>query len=446
MKIAMIHFRVGATDGVSLEMDKWKTVLENLGHTVIYVAGTGPEAETRRIEHLSLKDATHKKIDHNAFETLDDYEDEKDLLKDIFDIAHTIRDKLMRILKEERIDLIIPNNVSSLGLNLPAAIAIKETIDHMDLRCIYHHHDFFWERERYAHPTTPLIDDLLKRYVPASKGVHCVINNIAKTELKARKGIDSIVVPNVFDFEREPWIADDYNRDLRGKLGIAAHDLVFLQATRIEDRKAIELAIDTIERFKVRLEARIGDTLYNGIPVTKNTRVFLLIAGMNELREDKFKILKDKIDRASFEIRLINDIVAAKRDQTDEKKVYALWDIYPACDFVTYPSILEGWGNQFIEAVFAQKPVLAYEYPVFQTDIKPLGFDVVSLGDEHEKDERGVVRVKDDILDRAAKEIESILFDGSLYAKIVEKNERIARHALSFDRLAIILKGIMDNI
>lgn len=446
MKIAMIHFRVGATDGVSLEMDKWRAVLEKLGHNVIYVAGEGPETETRRIGHLSLKDETHKKIYHNAYESLDDYANGEDLLKDLFDIADSIRDELMRILEEEHIDLIIPNNVSSLGLNLPAAVAIRKTIDRMGLRCVYHHHDFFWERARYAHPTTPLIDDLLKRYVPDSDGVHCVINNIAKNELKARKGIDGVVVPNVFDFGREPWVTDDYNRDLRPRLGIKAHDLVFLQATRIEDRKAIELAIDTIECFKKRLNDHIGDTLYTGITVTEDTRIFLLIAGMNELKEDKFKILKDKIDRASFEIKLINDIVASKRHQTDEKKVYALWDIYPACDFVTYPSILEGWGNQFIEAVFAKKPVLAYEYPVYRTDIKPLGFDVVSLGNEHEKDERGLIHVKESMLVQAAKDIESILFDASLYAKTTEKNARIARRELSFDRLTIILKGIMDNI
>ena len=34
MNIAMIHYRVGETDGVSLEMDKWKKVLEKNGHRV----------------------------------------------------------------------------------------------------------------------------------------------------------------------------------------------------------------------------------------------------------------------------------------------------------------------------------------------------------------------------------------------------------------------------
>lgn len=446
MNIAMIHFRVGATDGVSLEMDKWRTVLENLGHRVIYVAGESSETETRWIEHLSLKDPMHLKIYRNAYESLADYTDGKELLLDIFRMADTIREKLVRIVREERIELIIPNNIGSLGLNLSAAIAITETIEQMDLECIYHHHDFFWERKRYAHPTTPLIDEILRRYVPASNGVHCVINSIAKDELRARKGIEATVVPNVFNFDRKPWVRDEYNRDLRPRLGIRARDIVFLQATRIEDRKAIELAIDAIERFRNRLSDRIGDELYNGITVTEDTRIFLLIAGMNELKTERFAVLKDRIDRATFDIELINDIVASERKRIDQTKIYSLWDVYSACDFVTYPSVLEGWGNQFIEAVFARKPVLAYEYPVFQRDIAPLGFSVVSLGHEHTTDEDGLFRVEDDVLERAAIGIERILFDAALYAKTTEENELIARRDLSYDRLTSILKNIMDNI
>lgn len=32
---------------------------------------------------------------------------------------------------------------------------------------------------------------------------------------------------------------------------------------------------------------------------------------------------------------------------------------------MTYPSLREGWGNQFIEAVFAKLPVVLLEYPVW---------------------------------------------------------------------------------
>lgn len=39
MNILLAHFRVGETDGVSLEMDKWKWALESLGHKVFYLPG-----------------------------------------------------------------------------------------------------------------------------------------------------------------------------------------------------------------------------------------------------------------------------------------------------------------------------------------------------------------------------------------------------------------------
>lgn len=32
--IGILHYQVGGTDGVSLEIDKWKQVLEEMGHTV----------------------------------------------------------------------------------------------------------------------------------------------------------------------------------------------------------------------------------------------------------------------------------------------------------------------------------------------------------------------------------------------------------------------------
>jgi hypothetical protein len=42
----------------------------------------------------------------------------------------------------------------------------------------------------------------------------------------------------------------------------------------------------------------------------------------------------------------------------------------------------EGWGNQFIEAVFAKRPVAVFEYPVFKADIRPENYHYISLGDQ----------------------------------------------------------------
>jgi hypothetical protein len=37
--IGIFHYQVGRTDGVSLEIAKWKRVLEEMGHTVYLCAG-----------------------------------------------------------------------------------------------------------------------------------------------------------------------------------------------------------------------------------------------------------------------------------------------------------------------------------------------------------------------------------------------------------------------
>jgi mannosylglucosylglycerate synthase len=447
MRIAMIHFRVGATDGVSLEMDKWKHVLESMGHDVIYVAAEQNSVKARIIGEMSINSDKHRQLFKNSFEALTDYENNEALLDDIRHEASIIKNKLAIILKEEMIDLIIPNNVSSLGLNLAVGIAISDVIKDMDLKVIYHHHDFHWERERYQSPTSPEIKHILNRYFPDSrpKAVHVVINTLAQKALNENTKIDAVVIPNVFDFSTPPWIKDTYNKDIRSRLGISDSDIVFLQATRIEDRKAIELAIDTVEKISTNLGSHVGKSLYNGKFITTKTKVHLLIAGLNDMRPDKFDMLSRKISQTHFDIRIINDMVKAKRNSSGPNRMYSLWDIYTACDFVTYPSILEGFGNQFLEAVFAEKPILIYEYPVFLADIKPHGFRVVSLGHNHTLDHNGLVTVDDHLLDDACKDIESILLDSGLYHETVHKNHEIAKRLFSYESLRSILTDIIEN-
>lgn len=445
MNIAMIHFRVGETDGVSLEMDKWKLVLEKLGHHVIYIAAEDNIANTFKIEELSIYSDNHKKLFHNCFEKLDDYSSIEELIDDVYEQAEIIKSKLMNIINNQKIDLVIPNNVSSLGLNLAVGIAISKMIDETGVDVIYHHHDFYWERDRYSTPTDKKINDILYDYFPNNKhnATHCVINRIAKTELKKRKNIESIVVPNVFDFSQNPWKKDDYNNDLREKLGIRDNDIVFLQATRIEDRKAIELAIDTIEAFNQNISNMYGKKLYNKHFITKDTKVFLVMPGLNELRQDKLLNLMEKVNSASFEVMFINNIVKATRNQVSNQKIYALWDIYTISDFVTYPSVLEGWGNQFIEAIFARKPILIYEYPVYETDIKPMNFQVVCLGNQHKLNEKKLIEVDHHIIMSAADNIYKILLDNSLYSSVTSHNYNIAKQHLSFNALRILLDKML---
>ena len=63
----------------------------------------------------------------------------------------------------------------------------------------------------------------------------------------------------------------------------------------------------------------------------------------------------------------------------DGQKIYSLDDVYPYADIVTYPSIYEGFGNAFLEAVYFGCPIVVNNYSTYSQDIKPLGFDVVEF-------------------------------------------------------------------
>jgi hypothetical protein len=48
---------------------------------------------------------------------------------------------------------------------------------------------------------------------------------------------------------------------------------------------------------------------------------------------------------------------------------------------VTYPSLLEGFGNAFLESVYFRKPIVVNDYTIYAIDIKPKGFRAIELTD-----------------------------------------------------------------
>jgi len=428
MKIALVHFRAGFTDGVSLEMEKWKTVLEELGHEVIYVAGEFDQAQGVEIPSLSMNDATNLWIHKNAFEKVT--VDER-TFEDAFDAyVERIKSELKNLPK---LDLLIINNIFSLGFNLAAAVALTEFVREKNLKVIAHNHDFYWERERYSTPQCEYVKRTLEEYFPPKDGLilHVTINRLAQEELRRRKNIDSVVVPNVFDFNQPVWRIDEYNRDLRSVLGISEDDLVVLHATRIVPRKAIEIAMDFVACLSEKVE--------------KN--VHFVLAGFPETESQEYyrKIVK-KAESMPYETHFAFEMVRSERFVND-RKYYSLWDMYAICNVITYTSILEGWGNQLIEAVFAKKPLVVFEYPVYKSDIAPLGFQFISLGDTAHYDENeGLYRLDVQRLDDAARRLKQLLCDPERLSEIVEKNFQIGRTHLSLERLKLLLENILKQI
>ena len=69
MRIGFVAKRIGGTDGVSLEIEKWATVLERLGHTCYYIAGEvdRPTFRSQLIPEAQFRHPTVRAIDRECF-------------------------------------------------------------------------------------------------------------------------------------------------------------------------------------------------------------------------------------------------------------------------------------------------------------------------------------------------------------------------------------------
>jgi len=445
LTIALCHFRVGETDGVSLEMDKWKTILEKLGHRTVYIAGSKCSlSNVEIIEELHYNDSNNNKVVENAYVAFNDFENEADFKKFIEKDANAIEEKLIAIIKKNKLDFIIVNNMFSLGWNLSAGIGVFNAIKNTSVKCLCHHHDFHWEREKYSNPTVSFVTDYLNNYFPPvhDRISHVVINNIAKEELFKRRNIQNTVVPNVFTFEND-WVIDDYNADFRDTFQIKQNDIIVLQATRIVKRKGIELALDVVSELSKNKHKLIGQELYNNQVFDANSDVVFLMVGLNE-DDPYFNKIMDYANKKKVNIKWVNNRIDHDRETRNNKKIYSLWDAYANCDIVTYTSLLEGWGNQFIEALVAKKIIISYQYPVFVQDILPLKFNTIDLGSTYKEKKDGLAEVPQTIIEKASNSTINLLLNRTAYKKAVDENYIKGKQNLSLDALEELLKRIVN--
>ena len=440
MKIALVHYRTGETDGVSLEMDKWKLALKKLGHEAIYISGSSNSKDTIAIPEIAYNDKLDLKIGAECYDKLSDY-DCKSLHKAILVQAEIIKDKFINAIKTEKIDCLVPNNIFALGKSLPIAIGLLKAIDETNVKVINHHHDFFWERNKYSMPTCSFIKPVLNDiFPPARKNMkHAVINSLALDDLFKRRGLKSTVVPNVFDFHAPLWKKDNYNNDFNESFGLDENDIVFLQATRVTNRKSIELTIKLLERLNKKLPSLIGKTLYDGRIITKKTKLTLLVVGLHEGLYNYEERLIEYAQELKVKMVIDSTKVSHSRKMNEMKRIYSLWDAYVCADIVSYPSTYEGWGNQFLEGLFAKKPMIVFEYSVFEKDIAPHDFNYISLGNKYQSNKCDLHYVSDLVNDKAVDETISYLFDKQMRLERVEENFEIGRKFYSLATLESIL-------
>lgn len=382
-----------------------------------------------------------ERLYHNTFVSLTDYPDDDSYREELYSEAEKIEAALDTMVSEKELDVVIPQNIWSVGAHPSVAIALDRVAKRRGVHVLAHHHDFYWERVEGVSLTCRTAVELADRFLPPHDPsyAHVVINRLAQEALYQRKGIESQVIPNIFDFDGDPWIKDEYNSDFRESFGIKSNDIVLLQATRVVARKGIEAAIDFTAALEANRESLEGKRLYNGEKFTKESKIILLLVGyaQDDATGDYLVRLQKKAAHLGVDMRYIADRISSTRKiDADGNKVYSLWDTYVFADMVTYCSYWEGWGNQFLEALKARLPILIFEYPVYKSDIADKNFTVISLGDRIRGiNSDGLIRIERQQIINAASNAILYLLNSSLRAAAVEANFETAREYYSMKAL-----------
>jgi mannosylglucosylglycerate synthase len=380
-KAGFVSTRLSGTDGVSLETGKWAATLERLGLRCFYFAGLidRPAAVSRTVPEAFFQhpdiEAINRIVFGNSHEPVATGAEEHGVIRrDFFspyvrpphvarridEIRSHLRNELYAFVRDFDLDLLVVENALAIPLNIPLALALTDLIAETGIPAIAHHHDLPWERQRFAVNSVP--DLINAAFPPPLPSVHhVVINSVQAQQLAWRRGLNSRVIPNVMDFDREPAPPDDYALNARRDLGIEDGEAFILQPTRIIQRKGIEHAIELVRRLG--MPAKLVVSHAGGEE-----------GGDYEQRVREFAHLLD------VPVRFESEIVGEKRcDLPDGRRCYALADIYPQADLVTYGSSLEGFGNAFLEAVYYRRPLVVNRYSVYEIDIAPKGFRVVEF-------------------------------------------------------------------
>jgi glycosyltransferase involved in cell wall biosynthesis len=196
-------------------------------------------------------------------------------------------------------------------------------------------------------------------------------------------------------------------------MDFSAYDWIFLQPTRVIARKGIDISFELLRRLR-------------------EPRARLVIS--HQAGDEGMAYYRQLLHRAAamnVEVHYLAGFIEEQRVIRNRRKMYTLWDLYPHADFVTYPTLYEGFGNALLEAIYFRKPVLVNRYSVYVADIAPLGFDFVEVDGW--------------ITDESVSQVRRLLDDPDRCQAAVSKNYELARRHFSYEVLTNALKQLLNT-
>ena len=414
--IGFVSTRFAGTDGVSLESSKWADIFQQNGHRCFWFAGALDRIPDYSV-HVPEAHFQHELNQWINERVFGQKGRRQPVTQTIHDLRSVLKLKLHEFIKQFEIDLLVAENVLTIPMHVPLGLALTETIAETQLPTIAHHHDFYWERVRFS--VNAVNDYIQMAFPPNLNNIrHVVINSAAQEQLALRTGIASTIIPNVLDFENPPRVSKKRTDIFRRSIGLEPDDRMILQPTRIIQRKGIEFAIELVKELK-------------------NSKNKLVIS--HEAGDEGFEYanwLKEYACEHDVDLRLVSVRITDPWNGNGKNgSQYSLWDVYPYADFITFPSLYEGFGNAFIEAIYFKKPILINRYATFVRDIEPLGFDLA---------------VMDGFLSKkTVQSVVDILESSKRRKKMVGSNYAIATRHYSYsilrNQLSAIMKGFFGD-
>jgi glycosyltransferase involved in cell wall biosynthesis len=198
-RAAIVSYRLGMADGVSVTAAQWASALQRLGIRVRTVAGDGdPDVQVPGLALDDLRPPSQLALGA----ALDDA------------------------------DVVIADNICSLPMNIAAGESVAQYL--RGRPAVLRHHDLPWERERYADITTWPPDD------PAWR--HVTVNELARRALADRRGIAATTIYHGFSEQPRP----EAREQARSAIGVDG-GLLILQPTRAIPRKNVDVGLAIAE-------------------------------------------------------------------------------------------------------------------------------------------------------------------------------------------------------
>jgi mannosylglucosylglycerate synthase len=473
LKVGILHTLIGKNDGVSIVIDQTiKTMVKEMNiplGNIFYLAGHSPPRLNTTLDNIFW----HRNEENRYILSNYSGTPPKGFNKQITEYANHAKNIIAKFIEENELDLFIVHN-SCHPSNFIYAIAAgmyfeerrKEGITLP--RYLLWWHDSHFERARFSKPNNVIAKFL--KYIPGPDVDGIVFINTEQPQF-GRKYLKSLgtknikqyfdrktcIIPNTCDI---PWDyqdfinrkvelkppQDQYNNTFYKDIGLIDqltdngytidNAVILLQHTRVVERKRIDIAIDyAIELNKKYTKAR------------KKKAIVLLISGHSGDEHDSYrtylenyyedKVKDDEKLKKSFIMIFGESHILPNREVLVNKKYYAFEDVpgivADSGGMGTYFSDVEGYGNNLLEMMALGLPVVINQYPVYISDVKPLGLKVAQIDN---------CKLTKDAVDQGYKYLENKKIRQDTIKHNLEVLDNMLNHKVMADKLSPLILNL----